>query len=117
MHFSLYMLILRIYASRSQINSRKRTDIDRWIISELNTLINFVEKNYDEYEPTRAARAIQDFVINKLSNWYVRLRRRRFWKEDYNNNKISAYQTLYECLEKMAVISSPISPFSWTDYF
>jgi len=109
--FALYANIDGFTHLESEIDSRKKTDIDRWIISELNTLINFVEKNYDEYEPTRAARAIQDFVINKLSNWYVRLSRRRFWKEDYNNNKISAYQTLYECLEKIAVISSPISPF------
>ena len=69
------------------------------------------ESNYDKYEPTKVSRLIQDFVIDKLSNWYIRLCRRRFWKGDYNVDKISAFQTLYECLEKIAIISSPIAPF------
>jgi isoleucyl-tRNA synthetase len=77
----------------------------------LNTLISEVESNYEDYEPTKLARLIQDFVINKLSNWYIRLSRRRFWKGEYNVDKISAYQTLYECLEKIAIISAPIAPF------
>ena len=71
----------------------QRTELDRWILSELNSLIKNVEENYEQYEPTRAARLIQDFTTDKLSNWYVRLSRRRFWKGEYNSDKI-AYQTL-----------------------
>ena len=115
--FALYANIDGFTHQEVKINSRKRTEIDRWIISELNSLIQLVEIYYDDYEPNRAARAIQEFVLNKLSNWYVRLSRRRFWKEDYNNNKISAYQTLYECLEKIAIISSPIAPFFMDQLF
>ena len=115
--FALYANIDGFTHREVKINSKKRTEIDRWIISELNSLIQLVEIYYDDYEPNRAARAIQEFVLNKLSNWYVRLSRRRFWKEDYNNNKISAYQTLYECLEKIAIISSPIAPFFMDQLF
>ena len=85
--------------------------MDRWILSELNTLIKEVEGNYEDYEPTRSARLIQDFIIDKLSNWHVRLSRRRFWKGEYNTEKVAAYQTLYECLEKVALLASPIAPF------
>ena len=77
----------------------------------MNTLIATVEANYEKYEPTKVARLIQDFVIAKLSNWYVRLSRRRFWKGEYNSEKISAYQTLYECMEKTAILAAPIAPF------
>ena len=91
-----------------------RNELDRWIISELNTLIKQVEKNYNDYEPTTVTRLIQSFVIDKLSNWYVRLSRRRFWKDKYSVEKIAAYQTLYECLINIAIISSPIAPF-YTD--
>ena len=80
-------------------------------MSELNTLIKKVDEFYTDYEPTRAARAIQDFVIDNLSNWHIRLSRRRFWKGEYAKDKISAYQTLYTVLEKVAIISAPIAPF------
>jgi len=99
------------------VTEKSEKELDKWIISELNTLIKDVKANYEEYEPTRVARAIQDFVINKLSNWYVRLSRRRFWKGEYNSDKVAAYQTLYECLEKIAIISSPISPFFMDNLF
>ncbi|MDC0204598.1 isoleucine--tRNA ligase [Flavobacteriales bacterium] len=109
--FALYANIDKFTFTEDTIAIDKRDELDRWILSELNTLIKHVEENYENYEPTRAARLIQDFVINKLSNWYVRLSRRRFWKGEYNADKISAYQTLYECLEKISIISSPIAPF------
>ena len=109
--FALYANIDDFKYTEPDIKHQKRTEIDRWIISELNTLIQNVETNYTHYEPTRTARLIQSFVIDKLSNWYVRLSRRRFWKESYNSNKLAAYQTLYECLEKISIMSSPIAPF------
>ena len=90
---------------------KKRPEIDRWILSELNTLIKTVDECYNDYEPTKAGRAIAEFVDEHLSNWYVRLCRRRFWKGDYTEDKISAYQTLYRCLETVAQLSSPIAPF------
>ncbi|MEC5394841.1 isoleucine--tRNA ligase [Bergeyella sp. RCAD1439] len=88
-----------------------RPEIDRWILSELNLLVKEVTENYQDYEPTKVARAINTFVNDNLSNWYVRLCRRRFWKGDYTEDKISAYQTLYTCLETVAKISAPIAPF------
>lgn len=88
-----------------------RPEIDRWIISKLNSLITFVDEAYSDYEPTKASRAIQEFVNEQLSNWYVRMCRRRFWKGEYTEDKISAYQTLYTCLETVAKLSSPIAPF------
>ena len=109
--FALYANIDGFTYSEEEIPLEKRTEIDRWIISELNTLIAEVEKNYEDYEPTKVSRLVQDFVINKLSNWHIRLSRRRFWKGEYNTDKVSAYQTLYECLNKVAAISSPIAPF------
>ena len=96
---------------------QKRDELDRWILSELNSLIKTVEASLDKYESNKATREIQNFAINKLSNWYVRLSRRRFWKGNYNLEKISAYQTLYECLEKIAIISSPIAPFFMDNLF
>src|SRR6202007_982527 len=86
-------------------------EIDRWIISLLNTLSKEVDAFYADFEPTRAARAIQEFVDDHLSNWYVRLSRRRFWKSDDSEDKLSAYQTLYTCLTTVAKLMSPIAPF------
>ena len=88
-----------------------RPEIDRWIISLLNTLVKDVTEYYETYEPTRAGRAISDFVGENLSNWYVRLNRKRYWGGDYDNDKISAYQTLYTCLQTIAQLMSPIAPF------
>ena len=109
--FALYANIDRFNYSENEVAVENRSEIDRWILSELNTLIKKVEGNYEDYEPTKVARLIQDFVMNKLSNWHVRLSRRRFWKGEYNTDKISAYQTLYDCLEKITLLSAPIAPF------
>ena len=109
--FALYANIDGFKYSEDDVPLRERTELDRWILSELNTLIKEVEGNYESYEPTRVARLIQDFVMDKLSNWHVRLSRRRFWKGEYNNEKVAAYQTLFECLEKVALLASPIAPF------
>ena len=109
--FALYANIDGFNYTEDEVPIENRTEIDRWILSELNTLIEAVEGNYENYEPTRVARLIQDFVIGKLSNWHVRLSRRRFWKGEYNSDKVAAYQTLYECLEKIAILSAPIAPF------
>lgn len=87
------------------------SELDRWILSELNSLIKTVDEAYADYEPTRAGRAIQYFVNEHLSNWYVRLSRRRFWKGSYSEDKIQAYQTLYRCLEVVAQLAAPIAPF------
>ncbi|HEX7869788.1 MAG TPA: isoleucine--tRNA ligase, partial [Chryseobacterium sp.] len=95
----------------SEKGVENRPEIDRWILSELNLLIKEVKAFYEDYEPTRVARAISTFVNDNLSNWYVRLCRRRFWKGDYSDDKISAYQTLYTCLETVAKLSAPIAPF------
>ncbi|MBZ5858540.1 isoleucine--tRNA ligase [Flavihumibacter profundi] len=89
----------------------QRPEIDRWILSSLNTLIKEVTAAFDDYEPTQAGRLVEDFVDEHLSNWYVRLCRRRFWKGDYSADKISAYQTLYECLETISRLIAPVSPF------
>ena len=94
-----------------------RPEIDRWILSELNILIKEVKSFYEDYEPTKVARAINTFVNDNLSNWYVRLCRRRFWKGDYSEDKISAYQTLYTCLETVAKLSAPIAPFFMDQLF
>ena len=109
--FALYANIDGFNYTENEVAVENRSEIDRWILSELNTLIKQVEGNYEDYEPTKVARLIQDFVMNKLSNWHVRLSRRRFWKGEYNTDKISAYQTLYECLEKITLLSAPIAPF------
>ncbi len=109
--FVLYANIDGFDYSEKDIPIEKRPELDRWILSELNTLVKSVDEYFDDYEPTKAGRAIAQFVDSKLSNWYVRLSRRRFWKGDYTEDKISAYQTLYQCLETLAVISSPIAPF------
>jgi isoleucyl-tRNA synthetase len=109
--FALYANIDGFKFSENYIKVHQRPEIDHWIISQLNTLIESVREAYEDYEPTKAGRLIQEFVTDYLSNWYVRLCRRRFWKGEYTDDKISAYQTLYECLEKIAIISSPIAPF------
>ena len=109
--FALYANIDGFEYKEAEIPLAERPEIDRWILSELNTLIKEVDHAYASYEPTKAGRAIQDFVDAHLSNWYVRLCRRRFWKGNYSEDKISAYQTLYTCLETIALLSSPIAPF------
>ena len=115
--FALYANIDGFNFSEKKIPLEKRTEMDRWILSELNTLLKHTEENYEAYNPTTIARSIQDFVINKLSNWYVRLNRRRFWKGKYSSDKFSAYQTLYECLENISIISAPIAPFFMDQMF
>jgi isoleucyl-tRNA synthetase len=109
--FTLYTNIDGFSYKEEDIALDERPEIDRWILSELHTLINKVDKFYAEYEPTRAARAISDFTQDYLSNWYVRLSRRRFWKGDYQTDKISAYQTLYTCMNTIAKLGAPIAPF------
>lgn len=109
--FSLYANVDGFTNKESQIPVKDRPELDRWILSELHTLIQSVDGFFNDYEPTRAARAIQSFVGDNLSNWYVRLNRRRFWKGDYSEDKISAYQTLYEVLVTVAKLASPIAPF------
>ncbi|WP_457616258.1 isoleucine--tRNA ligase [Lutibacter sp.] len=109
--FSLYANLDGFTYAEEEIEIGKRPEIDRWILSELNTLIKTTENYYEDYEPTKAARAIQDFVTENLSNWFVRLSRRRFWKGDYETDKISAYQTLYTCMLTVAKLGSPIAPF------
>ncbi len=109
--FTLYANIDNFSYEESDIDLEERPEIDRWILSELNTLIKNVESYYNDYEPTKAARAIQNFVTENLSNWFVRLSRRRFWKGEYGQDKISAYQTLYTCLLTVAKLGSPIAPF------
>ena len=109
--FSLYANIDGFNHSEPEVPLNERPEIDRWILSELHTLIKDVDGYYEEYEPTKAARAISDFVQENLSNWYVRLCRRRFWKGEYGTDKIAAYQTLFTCLLNVAKLSAPIAPF------
>ena len=109
--FSLYANIDGFNFTEAEIPLNERPEIDRWILSELHTLIKNVDDAYADYEPTKAARAISEFVQENLSNWYVRLCRRRFWKGEYGTDKIAAYQTLYACLLNVAKLSAPIAPF------
>ena len=109
--FALYANIDGFAYAEDDIPADKRPEIDRWILSELNTLIDIVDEAYNNYESSRAGRAIAEFVNDHLSNWYVRLSRRRFWKGEYSSEKISAYQTLYKCLNVVARLSAPIAPF------
>jgi isoleucyl-tRNA synthetase len=109
--FALYANIDGFKYDEAEVPLNERPEIDRWILSELHTLIQLVDEAYADYEPTKAARAISDFVQENLSNWYVRLCRRRFWKGDYAQDKIAAYQTLYTCLVTVAKLSAPIAPF------
>ena len=109
--FAIYANIDGFSYAEPEVPIGERPEIDRWILSQLNSLIKFVDESYADYEPTKAGRAISEFVDEHLSNWYVRLCRRRFWKGDYSQDKISAYQTLYKCLETLAQLASPIAPF------
>lgn len=109
--FSLYTNLDTFNYNEADIPLEERPELDRWILSELHTLIKKVDEFYAEYEPTKAARAISDFTQEYLSNWYVRLSRRRFWKGDYQTDKISAYQTLYTCMVTLAKLGAPIAPF------
>ncbi len=109
--FALYANVDGFDNSAAQIPVEKRPEIDRWIISLLNTLVKEVEADLDDYEPTKAARAISDFVGDNLSNWYVRLNRKRFWGGEMNDDKLSAYQTLFTCLKTVALLVAPIAPF------
>ncbi len=116
--YNTYNGFLAVYAnidgfkySEEEVAHADRPEIDRWVLSRLNSIIKEVKEAYESFEPTRAGRLIQNFVNDELSNWYVRLCRRRFWKGDYSQDKISAYQTLYTCLEKVAILASPIAPF------
>lgn len=109
--FALYANIDGFSYEEPEVPLNERPEIDRWILSELNTLIKDVDSFYADYEPTKAVRAISDFVQENLSNWYVRLCRRRFWKGEYAQDKIAAYQTLYTCLVAVAKLGAPIAPF------
>jgi isoleucyl-tRNA synthetase len=109
--FALYANIDNFTYAEAEVPMSERPEIDRWIISELNTLVKVVDEAYADYEPTKAARAISEFVQENLSNWYVRLCRRRFWKGDYAQDKIAAYQTLYTCLLTISKLGAPIAPF------
>ncbi|AHM61801.1 isoleucyl-tRNA ligase [Flammeovirgaceae bacterium 311] len=109
--FALYANLDGFSYSEKPLPLAQRPESDRWILSRLNSLIIDVERAYNDYEPTRAARAIQDFTIDDLSNWYVRLNRKRFWRGDYTEDKQAAYQTLYDCLLTIAQLAAPIAPF------
>lgn len=109
--FALYANVDGFSYKEDDIPFKERNELDQWILSELNLLIDEVDSFYTDYEPTKALRAINTFVIDNLSNWYVRLSRRRFWKGEYSIDKISAYQTLYKCLDTIAKLMSPAAPF------
>jgi len=109
--FALYANIDEFKFSEDLVDYKQRPEIDRWVISKLNSLITDYEKMMNEYDVTKAARAVSDFTIAHLSNWYVRRCRRRFWKSEMNDNKLSAYQTLYECLITISKLTSPFAPF------
>lgn len=109
--FALYANVDGFSYKEDDIPLKERNELDQWILSELNLLIDEVDSFYTDFEPTKALRAINTFVIDNLSNWYVRLSRRRFWKGEYSNDKISAYQTLYKCLDTIAKLMSPAAPF------
>ncbi len=109
--FSLYANVDGFTYEAGEVKVEERPEIDRWIISLLNTLIKDVKAEYENYEPTRAARLIQDFVIENLSNWYVRLNRKRYWGGAFDTDKRAAYQTLYTCLETISLLAAPVAPF------
>lgn len=109
--FALYANVDGFQYKEAEVAVAERPEIDRWILSELNTLIKKVDEAYNDYEPHRAGRLIESFVDEHLSNWYVRLCRRRFWKGNYSQDKIAAYQTLYRCLEVIAQLAAPVAPF------
>jgi len=109
--FALYANVDEFRNLEAEVPVSKRPEIDRWVLSLLHSLIKEVTDAYESYEPTRAGRAIQDFVTENLSNWYVRLNRKRFWGGEYNQDKVAAYQTLYTCLETISMLAAPIAPF------
>jgi isoleucyl-tRNA synthetase len=109
--FALYANIDNFRYNEKEIPVSERPEIDRWIISLLNSLVREVGKCYSDYDLTRAGRAIQDFVTENLSNWYVRLNRKRYWGGEYDKDKVAAYQTLYVCLETVCRLAAPIAPF------
>ena len=109
--FALYANLDGFSFEQASIPLTQRTESDRWILSRLNSLIKAVDEAYDQYEPTKAARLITDFVTDEMSNWYVRLNRKRFWKGEYNDDKKAAYQTLYTCLVTIAKLGAPVAPF------
>jgi isoleucyl-tRNA synthetase len=109
--FALYANVDGFAFKEEDIPAAQRPEIDRWILSSLNTLVQQVTESMDDYEPTQAGRLMEEFVDGQLSNWYVRLCRRRFWKGDYEHDKICAYQTLYQCLETLSLLMAPIAPF------
>jgi isoleucyl-tRNA synthetase len=109
--FALYANIDQFNYSEAEIPLNERPEIDRWILAELHDLIKIVDEAYADYEPTKATRAISDFVQEHLSNWYVRLCRRRFWKGEYGTDKVAAYQTLYTCLLTVTKLAAPVAPF------
>lgn len=109
--FSMYANIDHFVNQEKAIPFKNRSELDQWILSELNTLILYVTRSYDDYEPTRVSRAISEFVQEKLSNWYVRLNRRRFWKGEFGQDKLAAYQTLHNCLMVVSQLAAPIAPF------
>jgi isoleucyl-tRNA synthetase len=109
--FSLYANVDGFTGDEPQVPLNKRPEIDRWILSLLNSLVKEVEADLNDYEPTKAARAISEFVLDNLSNWYVRLNRKRFWSGEMNEDKLAAYQTLYSCLKTIALLMAPFSPF------
>lgn len=113
--FALYANIDNFGAHEKVVPLKERPEIDRWIISVLNSLVKEVDTCYGDYEPTKATRAIQTFISDHLSNWYVRLCRRRFWKGEYEADKIAAYQTLFQCLETLTILMAPVAPF-YSDY-
>ena len=115
--FTLYANIDGFDYSAADLDIKERPEIDRWIISQLHSLIQNVDEAYETFEPTKAGRLIQDFVTDQLSNWYVRLCRRRFWKSDDSKDKLSAYQTLYTCLETVSILGAPIAPFFMDQLF
>ena len=115
--FSLYANVDGFTYAEDEIPVNERPEIDQWVISLLNTLVKEVTAHFENYEPTRAGRAIQDFVSENLSNWYVRLGRKRYWGGEYNADKISAYQTLYTCLETISQLAAPIAPFMTDQLF
>lgn len=115
--FALYANVDGFRYAEEEVPVQNRPEIDRWILSLLNSLVREVENAYEAYEPTRAGRAIQDFVTEQLSNWYVRLNRKRFWGGDYSTDKVAAYQTLYTCLETVAMLASPMAPFYMDQLF
>jgi isoleucyl-tRNA synthetase len=109
--FALYANVDGFTYEAAEVPAEKRPEIDRWVISLLNSLVRDVTDQYENYEPTRAARLIQDFVTENLSNWYVRLNRKRYWGGEFSDDKMAAYQTLYTCLETVALLAAPIAPF------